>query len=48
MEEFGDSTISKIGTLPGANTWLDGIRGLELFARFNDPRQIYAYSELPF
>jgi protease-4 len=45
---FGDSVISKIVALPGAKTWLDGIRGLELFARFNDPRQIYAYSELPF
>lgn len=45
---FGDSTIAKITTLPGAKTWLDGIRGLELFARFNDPRQIYAYSELPY
>lgn len=45
---FDDSSIAKIAALSGAKTWLDGIRGLELFARFNDPRQIYAYSELPF
>jgi len=45
---FDDSLISMVATLPGAKTWFDGIRGLELFAHFNDPRQIYAYSELPF
>jgi protease-4 len=45
---FDDSSIAKIAALSGAKTWLDGIRGLELFARFNDPRQIYAYSELPY
>ena len=45
---LGDSAIAKIAALSGAKTWLDGIRGLELFARFNDPRHIYAYSELPY
>ena len=45
---FGDSVISKIAALPGAKTWLDGIRGLELYSRFNDPKQVYAYSELPY
>jgi len=45
---FGDSALSRIAGLPVAKTWLDGIRGLELFARFNDPRQVYAYSELPY
>ncbi|MCF7821986.1 MAG: signal peptide peptidase SppA [Mariprofundaceae bacterium] len=45
---FGNSAIVKVAALPGAKTWLDGIRGVELFARFNDPRQIYAYSELPY
>lgn len=45
---LGDSTLSKIAALPVAKTWLDGIRGLELFTRFNDPKQVYAYSELPY
>lgn len=45
---FGDHVISKIVSSPVAKTWLDGIRGLELFTRFNDPKQVYAYSELPY
>lgn len=31
---FGDHVISKIVSSPVAKTWLDGIRGLELFTRF--------------
>ncbi|MDT8375342.1 MAG: signal peptide peptidase SppA [Mariprofundaceae bacterium] len=45
---FGGAAVSKIASLPAAKTWLDGIRGVELFARFNDPKQVYAYSELPY
>ncbi|MES0372136.1 MAG: signal peptide peptidase SppA [Mariprofundaceae bacterium] len=45
---FSGSTLSKIAALPVAKTWLDGIKGLELFTRFNDPKQVYAYSELPY
>lgn len=45
---LGDSAIAKVAVFPMAKTWLDGIRGLELVARLNDPRQIYAYSELPY
>jgi len=45
---FDDSVVSKISTSPAAKIWLDGIRGLELYARFNDPKQVYAYSELPY
>ncbi|MDX8403212.1 MAG: signal peptide peptidase SppA [Mariprofundaceae bacterium] len=45
---LGDSIVSKIVALPVAKTWLDGIKKLELLARFNDPKQVYAYSELPY
>lgn len=45
---FGDSLTARITALPMAKAWMDGIKGLELFARFNDPKQIYAYSELPY
>ncbi len=45
---FGDFIVSKITALPAAKTWIEGIKGLELFARFNDPKQIYAYSALPY
>lgn len=45
---FGDSAVTRISELPFAKVWMDGIKGLGLFARFNDPKQIYAYSELPY
>ncbi len=45
---LGHDTVKIIAALPGAKTWLDGIKGLELFARFNDPKQVYAYSALPY
>jgi len=45
---FGDSVMAKIGASPMAKVWMDGINGLEMFVRFNDPKQVYAYSELPY
>jgi protease IV len=45
---FGDSAITKIAASPMAKMWFDGINGLEMFVRFNDPKQVYAYSELPY
>ena len=45
---FGDSVVTRISELPFAKAWMDGIKGLGLFAQFNDPKQIYAYSELPY
>jgi len=45
---LGDSVVSKIAVLPAAKIWFDGIKGLELYSRFNDPKQVYAYSELPY
>ncbi|HKI59420.1 MAG TPA: hypothetical protein VKA23_00145, partial [Mariprofundaceae bacterium] len=45
---FGDSMMTNITASPMAKVWMDGINGLEMFIRFNDPKQIYAYSELPY
>ena len=45
---FGHSAVSQWLAIPGAKAWLEGFKGLELFNRFNDPKQVYAYSELPY
>jgi len=45
---FSESVTARFAALPLAKSWLDGLRGLELFLSFNDPQQIYAYSDLPY
>jgi len=45
---FGGSVMSRLAAIPGAHAWLDGLKEVELLSRFNDPKQIYAYSGLPY
>ncbi len=45
---FGGSVVKKIASYTVVKSWLDGLKGLDLYIRFNDPRQVYAYSELPY
>ncbi len=45
---FGNSVMTVVSASPLAKAWIDGINGLEMLIRFNDPKQVYAYSELPY
>jgi len=43
---IGGIWLERFSALFPAKTWLNGFEGVELLLSFNDPKQIYAYSEL--